>query len=499
MNFKITMKYLNITNYPYVEEYLEDMASRGWLLRRIIVGSIFIFTKIKPEELKFSISPYEVETAFTRRSKEELQEFESVCESVGWNYCTRSYDLHIYYKQRNSDALDIHTDIEEEFNLLEQIGKKQIRSYYILLPLLIFLLWSNVGRINSVDFIRTGLLQMIIPILPIGLILTIYDWIHIQKFLKTNRQNIDEFREIQYSDSKFYFTRFSFILVFLDLLLIVAYVFYAYIFLKNKIILIAFLPAMIGIVIGQLYRVFVKPSKNSKAYKKTAFGVVLILAIMISNLVILLSTGDLNNYVNELDRTKYKVILNEDFSGENVDSNGTLTEDVSILAPKSYKYISRDITGEYETNYLKTEYSKALTENIAKRLVNSYKAEAEEDIRNGNYEDLKYYYKTGDAPVGDLMNMGLTRADFDELKEKVLKAAIEESLERIKEGIIVEADSAIWDVDEIYFMGRDKMRIVLRKGKEVFLLVGKDFEDRDVIKISREKLGLAMEDGEVKK
>ena len=43
MNFKITIRYLNIINYPYLEKYLEDMASKGWLLDKIILGSVFIF------------------------------------------------------------------------------------------------------------------------------------------------------------------------------------------------------------------------------------------------------------------------------------------------------------------------------------------------------------------------------------------------------------------------------------------------------------------------
>ena len=83
MNFKITIRYLNIINYPYLEKYLEDMASKGWLLDKIILGSVFIFKKTEPRELEFSISPYEVETIFTRKTKQELEEVETVCEAVG--------------------------------------------------------------------------------------------------------------------------------------------------------------------------------------------------------------------------------------------------------------------------------------------------------------------------------------------------------------------------------------------------------------------------------
>ena len=107
MNFKIENNFLDITNYPLVEGHFEEMASRGWLISRIIQGSIFIYKKIDPEELEFSITPYEVETAFTRKSKEELEEFNSVCKSVGWNYAVKSFDIHVYFKEKGSEAINI--------------------------------------------------------------------------------------------------------------------------------------------------------------------------------------------------------------------------------------------------------------------------------------------------------------------------------------------------------------------------------------------------------
>ncbi|NMA96006.1 MAG: DUF2812 domain-containing protein [Clostridiales bacterium] len=135
MNFKITTNYLNIINYPYIAKYLEDMARKGWLLKKVFGGVFFIFKRIKPEDLEFSISPYEVETAFTRKSKEELKEFETVCENVGWNYCTKSFDLFIYYKERHSNRTIAYGDEVEYFKteyslaLAKSIAKRLVKSY----------------------------------------------------------------------------------------------------------------------------------------------------------------------------------------------------------------------------------------------------------------------------------------------------------------------------------------------------------------------------------
>lgn len=491
MNVKIEIKYLNITNYPYVEEYLEDMASSGWLISKIILGSIFIFRKIEPQELEFSISPYEVETAFSRKSKEELIEFQSLCESVGWNYCTESYDLHIYFKKKGADALDIHTDEEEEFKLLEKIGKKQLKNYYFIVPFLLLALWLNCGKISSnIHSMKDGLSQIILPIIPIGLSLAIADWIHIGRFLDKNRKNMDLGKDIEYSDSRFYFYRFSFIATFIFTLVFMIYILYMFVFLKNKIAIIALLPILICIVIGQLYRIFIKPSKHSKGYKVGMYTVVVLAASILSISIGVINIGNLRNIGNRnnLDGDKYKVLVSSDFN--DIDSEEeTMIEKTSILVPKSYDYTSR-MRGKDGLEYLITNYSEALTEELANKLVRLYVEQAENGIVGRYHPDLEYYYAEGNIPEENLRNMGLTRSDFNELKEKKLEFAVDESIERIKERSITKADNILWNADEVYFLRYDKSEIVLRKGKEVFYLSGKDFSDADVISITKERLGL---------
>lgn len=53
MNFKIEMNYLNIDNYPSIEKHFEKMANRGWLIDKVFMGSLFIYTKIEPQSLNF--------------------------------------------------------------------------------------------------------------------------------------------------------------------------------------------------------------------------------------------------------------------------------------------------------------------------------------------------------------------------------------------------------------------------------------------------------------
>lgn len=57
------------------------------------------------------------------------------------------------------------------------------------------------------------------------------------------------------------------------------------------------------------------------------------------------------------------------------------------------------------------------------------------------------------------------------------------------ESVVTNANH-LWNVDEAYYLREDKTRVVLRKGKEVFVLSGEQFDNEEIIKISKEKLGL---------
>ncbi|NLJ79103.1 MAG: DUF2812 domain-containing protein, partial [Tissierellia bacterium] len=395
MNLKIEIRYLNISNYPNVARYLEDRAREGWLLTKVIRGIVFIFKRIEPEELEFSISPYEVETAFTKKSKDELKEFESVCESVGWNYCTTSYDLHIYFRRKGSESLEIHTDIEEEFSILKSIGKRQVITYFFLSVFLIILGWFNIGRMDSVYFMKNGFSQLGIIILPMGLILTITDWIHLEKFLDRNEDNIELGKDIEYSDSKFYIHRFSFAIVSITILLFIIHGFYLFIYLKNKIMAIALIPIAMGVIIGSLYRKFVKPIKTATIYKVILLGITIFVAIWLQNSVRMFGLFDIENAMgngDDLNGDKYRILSIEDFDKDISNSEGTMMNDASILVPRSYEHFST-IQGTGDSGYVETAYSRALTENIAIKLFNRYISEARKNTGNRFYPYLSDHYE----------------------------------------------------------------------------------------------------------
>ena len=488
MKYKITIKYLNIINYPYIEEYLEDMARKGWLLDKIILGSILIFKKIQPQELEFSISPFEIETFFTRKTKKELVEFETVCQAVGWNYCAKSYDLFIYYKEKDADLLEIHTDEEEEFKLLEKIGQKYIKSLYFIIPFLIYLSWKDLKDINTALFYTNGIVQVFTLILPMGLVFTIAELFKMRNFLNFNRKNVELGNPIEYKNPKFNIMNLFSTIFFLSLILFILYIFYTSIFLKNRIISLSTLPVITGSLVGILFRFFIKPKKFSTSSKVLIFIGVLTVSIIMVNSIGFKNMDNLETTIDNPNREKYKLLLISDFPGKKIKEEkeeGKIMQDISLLVPISYKFTSRDLE-DWEVESLKTNYGKAINESLAHKLFNAHINETKKSIRWMNTRGLKSPFQTGEyRPY-----LNITEEDFEELKDKDIKFAIEESIRRIIERNIAKADYTKWNVDDAYYLRQDKTKIVLRKGKEVLVLSGKDFSNMEVIEISKNKLGL---------
>lgn len=491
MNFKIENNYIHITNYPTIGKHFEEMASKGWLINKIVVGNIFIYKKIEPEALDFSISPYEVESEFTRKTKSELAEFQSVCESVGWNYATKSFNLHIYYKEKGSEALEIQTDEEEEFRTLEVMGKRYLRGLYIQIPLFLFLCWSIIRQLfTGVDGMKDALPQLLSLDFPLTLLMLVVEAYNISSFLKTNRNNIELGESIEYSTSKFNINRITFIATYINLFIFILYMLYGIIFLNDKFLLIGMIPISIALIIGVLYRIIIKPSKMTTKSKKKSFVATLVLStiipIMLFGFVFInglnkLNDGDIPNVEG------YKVLSVNDFQNSTVTEDGSLRIQASILLPTSYSYYSHSNQIYERTN---TEYSKALTEELAKILVKRYVKLAEIQI-NRDRKELEIYFEEdiyNDFLLGE--RAGMSQEEFDTVKKQNIKDAVETTIGRIKERAITKDSGNLWNADEVYFLNYDKTEMVLRYGKEVFYIEGKDFSDKEIITIVKEKLGL---------
>ncbi|MFY9285484.1 MAG: hypothetical protein WAO64_02620, partial [Tissierellaceae bacterium] len=272
---------------------------------------------------------------------------------------------------------------------------------------------------------------------------------------------------------------------YISILVFLAYLLYSAIVFKNIILLMALIPSLIGIVVGSLYRIYVKPAKRSIGYKKVVLVAVLITATILSIGTGIFNIGVLASKDGPSKIEGYRVLSINDFSDETIEDSGDLRRNLSFLIPVSYDYSSY----ARRLGVIDTEYSRALTEGLARNLVNRYKREAENRLIGRNSKDLEFIFENG---VYDsyYARSGLTEDDFISLRDRDKKEAVKEALEIIKERSIREDLDGLWDLDEVYFLNYESSEIVLRIGKEVFFLGGLDFSDPEIVGVVKDRLGL---------
>lgn len=485
MRYKVEINYLNIDNYPKIEKHFETMTKKGWNIHKIFAGSLFIYEKVKPKDLEFSISPYEVETIYTRKTKSDLKEIQTVSEMVGWNYITKSYDLQIYYKEKGSKALAIHTDEEEEFNTLEIIVNKHLKSEYISLSILIFFAWFIIGNLlNNINSMKSGLIQFSALSLPIAILGSIIHIFELRRFLKKNKENINLGKPLEFNNSKHIIYRILFSLMYIIFIGLIIYIIYSALVLKNKLILLSLLPILVGLTIGSLYNIFVKPSKKDLGFKKTAFVIALIFAIGLTIPVSIFSFKTVIKNDQTPDMEELRVLSFNDLIDKYIETEDIILRDTSILVPQSYEYSSY-MEGH---GYITTEYANVINERQAKKLVEKYINQAKNALIGRHIRSVENSFENG-LYDSALIFSGFTEEEFNDLKDNKIKES-ENLAFQIIENKSITSDPDLWNLDEVYFLNFIKDEIVLRKGREVFYLQGVDFSDPKIIEVTKSKLEL---------
>ncbi|MGO1372451.1 MAG: DUF2812 domain-containing protein [Senegalia sp. (in: firmicutes)] len=466
MSKKITIHNLNVTNIPSVEKYLSEMASRGWMIKSIILASVFIFEKTEKQNLDFSITPYEIESAFNRKSKKEIEEFRDVTESVGWKFAAKSYDFHIYYKKNSEDLIELQTDEEEKFHAIKKIAKKELLSAYILIPFLLFFLWINTGIFFSVEGLVSGMYLFIVPMLIFAIVGALVQVIVYKIFLRKNKKNIEYGNDIEYSKTDMYRKFISIFIVggMIFLILFIIYITYKAIRYKDIILFSAFIPGLVGLAIGLMYKYNIKPSEMSKKYKRIFFVVTLILAVVISNIIIF---------------TDFPKFLSKE---ENKDY--TYRENGSILIPEFYHYYTHGIDS------VEIKYYDSLNESIAKRVVDLLLKERRNSITGSYSYALEELSENENALRGDYETLGLSKDEYIDLKTAEDAKTIDELIERNINDSIIKIENNIWNADEAYYLSINKDIALIRDDREVYYIGGYNLTDEKIIEEMKEELDI---------
>lgn len=486
LDTKIIFNSINIINYSSSEKYFEEMAEKGWLINKIILDKIFIFKKIEPQELKFTIMP---------KNKKIGEDFKDLVEELGWKYKFETFNFQIYYKEKDIEAIDLFTDIESESIEKKNIVKNKLINSLLIILFFGIILIKNFKKIiiDSPDMIR----EYSIEIFSIGSILFfIYGIVNTNfyiKFLLKNNNNENDHEKIKYIDSKLYiiFNKiFSFINIALNIIVILVFL-YTLVILNNReniyyLILLMF--PMLLKYIGKIFNktVYISGKKNRRyieiKWKElfssifTVSGIVVI--IFISNNLIQ-DKIFIKNRISNIEKIKLSEI-------EKNDINNSLVEKKSIFLKNGY---------DISLDNMEIEYSNLKNESLAKKLVSKYISTRKSELLSSGKEILtegyNIYIKRGNYINFDIY--GVEKSFVNRImdnKSITKKELINTILPLIIDKNIIKIDEKLQNADEIYYLSYEYNEILIRKGREVYKISGRDFSEEENINFIWEKLGI---------
>lgn len=149
------MKNIKITYFIYlpyectaVEEYLQLMAEKGWLLQSV-KGPLFKFTKTKPRKIKYSVDVLDKVSIYDHKDTDIALEYREYCQAAGWAYVCQTGKIQIFYTEEDSKTISIHTDEMEKFKAVFNASLYNVISLFFITIMLIFSIYNDLFRLST--------------------------------------------------------------------------------------------------------------------------------------------------------------------------------------------------------------------------------------------------------------------------------------------------------------------------------------------------------------
>ncbi|MCH5187837.1 MAG: DUF2812 domain-containing protein [Oscillospiraceae bacterium] len=150
-------------DYTGIARHLSKMAEKGWLIEKISNFG-WVYRRIEPKKLTFSVCYYPKASEFDPEPTEEQKEFHEFCEHTGWVLAATSAQMQIFYNEREN-PVPIETDPALEIGTLHAAAKKSyIPAWSVLLLISVMngalfvsrLLGDFIGLLASAANLFTG-------------------------------------------------------------------------------------------------------------------------------------------------------------------------------------------------------------------------------------------------------------------------------------------------------------------------------------------------------
>ncbi|WP_304942856.1 DUF2812 domain-containing protein [Vallitalea guaymasensis] len=454
---KKVIRFTSITEYKTLEKYLEKKAAMGLMLSEIKRNTL-VFKKTTPRDITFNVSLFYHTTPFDYPNYEEEKDYRELCEDSGWEYCTSNELYQIFYKEKNVDAVPIHTDSEEEYRIIKNIFLKTD-----FIGMLVIALMLVMGFIQALNFDYSDLfsnISLFVIISPAFLLLIIL-FLYIPSLIWFIRNKINVARG---KDLVYISYRTKLVLTVMTWSLIAVYIICTFLAVtdgyKNIKGVIAFIPAIVSFIVGRYCYKRIKTKKNTRKH-----NIIFVLTISIITAIIFTSSITMSimltftSFENNDDvPEEIKVLELSDFGTMDEPKRFHTHEKSSILVPvyiDYYESLGRK-ADENEIMTVSTTYIKCRNKSIADYVFDGY---MEKQKKRSEKRILEY------KEYGDL----------EKAKEE------ESNISRLH--------NDLWEVDRGYYLWNNKSEIIIQKDTIIYILDSDvDFSEEEIINICKQKL-----------
>ncbi|MGH4137287.1 DUF2812 domain-containing protein [Clostridium sp.] len=329
-----------------IEEYLEEMAEKGWLLQSTKRG-FFKFKKIEARKIKYSVDVLDRISVFDHNDSDIALEYREYCEKAGSTYICEDGATQIFYTDSDSEIVSIHTDEGEKFKVVYKSSIKIIYTQMILIILFIISMYLQLtdnteALASNIGIFTLGLLFSIILMNCIQVI-NFYIWVVKAKGqLKINQQMpYNSYKQLKKKSILIRTYNIILIIIFLISLILDSTG-------SRKLNIPLALIMLIPIIILSNVKKFTDKKDYTKASNRGIYiGSAIVLLLVVPNLISAFGTIN-NDKQSKLPAQKVSLTIMDFGYNKNENKNWHIEFDESILAKRTkYTYDSGYDSFEY--------------------------------------------------------------------------------------------------------------------------------------------------------
>lgn len=116
-----------LPEYEEEEQYLCDMAKKGYFLEKVTLLGTYHFKKAQPRNMVYRID-------FNPQKKEDRESYLQMFEDSGWDYIQDLNEFSYFCKEADGENDEIYSDAQSRIEMLERINRRKM------LPILVIFL-----------------------------------------------------------------------------------------------------------------------------------------------------------------------------------------------------------------------------------------------------------------------------------------------------------------------------------------------------------------------